>query len=161
MLLQNQKELGLSLLRLTIERNKRPAVCMVSPGRECLRCPDCSAWCPSELDLTTCGWMEQLPDFLTPSPEVLSRQSIQMIVLRQHLLLAGPAPVRKLEREKEELIHTAHSTQHTAQSLSVRAVGSSAWPLSHLVYARLRVPCLVCGHLFPFVSSHHFIKIEL
>lgn len=84
-----------------------------------------------------------------------------MIVLRQHLLLAGPAPVRKLEREKEELIHSARCTQHTAQSLSVRAVGPSAWPLSHLVYARLRVPCLVCGHSFPFVSSHHFIKIEL
>lgn len=126
MLLQNQKELGLSLLRLTIERNKRPAVCMVSPGRECLRCPDCSAWCPSELDLTTCGWMEQLPGFLTPSPEVLSRQSIYMIVLRQHLLLADPAPVRKLEREKEELIHSAHCTQHTAHSTVPERQGRGA-----------------------------------
>lgn len=52
-------------------------------------------------------------------------------------------------------------TLHTAQSLSVRAMGPSAWPLSHLVYARLRVPCLICGHSFPFVSSHHFIEVEL
>lgn len=37
-----------------------------------------------------------------------------MIVLRQHLLLAGPAPVRKLEQERR--VADTQYTLHTAES---------------------------------------------
>lgn len=73
------------------------------------------------------------------------------------MLLAGPAPVRKLEQERR--VADTQYTLHTAESDESQGHGGPC--LAAVSFRVHQAMSLVCGRSFPFMSSHHFIKVKL
>lgn len=160
MLLQNQKELGLSLLRLTIERHKHACSLYGFPWPRTSALPRLQclasqwAWFNNLWVAGAAAWLSD------PSPEVLNLYRVLDDCSEAAFVVSRPCTCEEAwtgEKSSRYTVHTAHSRIWWESG----PWGPSAWPLSHLVYTRLRVPCLVCGRSFSFVSSHHFVKVEL